>query len=118
MQIIKLPASKISHKNRNSVIRLNELRKIWNELMITEHPQEKRKIVGKQLRYLIRSEHGLLGGASFSCPAICLEDREKWFGWDAQMRNAYLGNILNMSRFLICNSIKCKNLASYCISQL
>jgi len=146
-KIIKLPAAKISHKNRNSVIRLNEsvsepllvpdsvekidniefiliksednkLRKIWNELMIVEHPQGKRKIVGRQLRYLIKSEHGWLGGASFSCAAICLEDRDKWFGWDTQTRTAYLPYVLNMSRFLIRNSVKCKNLASFCISKL
>ena len=127
-KIIKLPAAKISLENRNSVIRLNEsvsepvlvpdsvekidniefiliksegnkLRKIWNELMIVEHPQGKRKIVGRQLRYLIKSEHGWLEGASFSCAAICLEDRDKWFGWDTQTRTTYLPYVLNMRIF-------------------
>jgi len=32
--------------------------RIWNELMIREHPQGHRSLVGRQLRYLIEFEHG------------------------------------------------------------
>ena len=37
-------------------------KRIWNELMITEHPQGAGPFVGRQLRYLIDSHHGWLGG--------------------------------------------------------
>jgi len=37
-------------------------KKLWNELMITEHPLGSGFFVGRQLRYLINSSHGYLGG--------------------------------------------------------
>ena len=36
--------------------------RIWNELMLCEHPQGAGPLVGAQMRYLIGSEHGWLGG--------------------------------------------------------
>ena len=40
--------------------------RIWNELMIQEHPRGAGPLVGAQIRYLVRSEHGWLGGLGFS----------------------------------------------------
>jgi hypothetical protein len=53
-----------------------ELMRIWNELMMREHPQGAGPLVGCQLRYLIDSTHGWLGGFSFSAAAIKLGDRD------------------------------------------
>ena len=39
-----------------------ERMRIWNELMLCEHPQGAGPLVGAQIRYLIGSEHGWLGG--------------------------------------------------------
>jgi Druantia protein DruA/Transposase DNA-binding len=86
--------------------------RIWNELMIQDHPRGAGPLVGRQLRYLIQSEHGWLGGISFSSAALHLEDRDKWIGWDWNMRQKNLHHVVNMSRFLIRSSIVCKNLAS------
>ena len=86
--------------------------RIWNELMIRDHPRGAGPLVGRQLRYLIQSEHGWLGGISFSSAALHLEDRDKWIGWDWNMRQKNLHHVVNMSRFLIRSSIGCKNLAS------
>ena len=36
----------------------------WTELLMREHPQGAR-LVGSQLRYLVRSEHGVLGAVGF-----------------------------------------------------
>jgi hypothetical protein len=87
--------------------------RIWNELMIDEHPRGAGPLVGRQLRYLIQSEHGWLGGISFSSAALHLEDRDKWIGWDWNIRQENLHHVVNMSRFLIRPCIECKNLASY-----
>ena len=89
-----------------------EYMRIWNELMIQEHPRGAGPLVGRQLRYLIESEHGWLGGISFSSSALHLEDRDKWIGWDWNMRQGNLHHVVNMSRFLIRPGIGCKNLAS------
>jgi len=86
--------------------------RIWNELMIQDHPRGAGPLVGRQLRYLIQSEHGWLGGISFSSAALHLEDRDKWIGWNWDIRQANLQHVVNMSRFLIRSSVSCKNLAS------
>jgi hypothetical protein len=86
--------------------------RIWNELMINEHPQGAGPLVGRQLRYLVASEHGWLGGLGFSSAALQLADRDKWIGWDAEQRQAHLHSVVAMSRFLIRPSVQCGNLAS------
>jgi hypothetical protein len=43
--------------------------RIWNEMMIREHPRGAGPLVGRQLRYLIGSEHGWLGAVGFGAPA-------------------------------------------------
>ena len=57
-----------------------EKRKIWNELMIREHPQGRRRLMGFQIRYLIKSEDYWLGGLGFSACALQLKDRDNWMG--------------------------------------
>jgi len=89
-----------------------ELMRIWNEMMIREHPQGAGPLVGCQLRYLINSHHGWLGGLSFSAAALNLRDRDQWIGWDEQQHRAHLHRVLNMSRFLLRTSVHCHNLAS------
>lgn len=86
--------------------------KIWNELMISEHPIKTANLVGRQLRYLISSRHGYLGGLGFAAAALSMGDREKWIGWNKSQKDSYLQYVLNMTRFLIRPSVKCKNLAS------
>ena len=57
--------------------------RLWNELMC-EHPQGAGVMVGAQMRYLIGSEHGWLGGLGFGASAIKLGDRDQWIGWDVR----------------------------------
>ena len=86
--------------------------RIWNELMIQEHPRGAGPLVGAQIRYLICSEHGWLGGLGYSASALQLKDRDQWIGWDAQTRRQQLHRVINLSRFLIRSSVHCHNLAS------
>ena len=69
-------------------------------------------MVGRQLYYLVKSEHGWLGGVGFSSSALHLEARDRWIGWDWDKRRASLHHVVNMSRFLIRPGVSCKNLAS------
>ena len=89
---------------------------IWNELMISEHPLGAGPLVGRQLRYLISSQYGWLGGFGFAAPALQLADRDAWIGWDREQRQSYLQVIVGMSRFLIRPSVECNNLASKVLS--
>lgn len=86
--------------------------RIWNELMIHEHPRGAGPLVGAQIRYLIQSTHGWLGGLSFSASALQLKDRDGWIGWNTETRRQYLYRIINLSRFLIRPTVNCANLAS------
>ncbi|MFT5350985.1 MAG: hypothetical protein ACI9MF_001804 [Gammaproteobacteria bacterium] len=94
------------------LVRTTEDMKVWNELMIEEHPLGAGPLVGRQLRYLIDSDHGWLGGFGFAAPALQLADRDQWIGWDREQRRAYLHFVVGMSRFLIRPSVRCHNLAS------
>ena len=86
--------------------------RIWNELMLREHPQGAGPLVGCQLRYLINSEHGWLGGFAFSAAALNLRDRDQWIGWNTEQHRQHLHRVLGMSRFLLRTSVHCHNLAS------
>lgn len=97
-------------------IETEEHTKIWNELLIREHPRGTATFFGRQIRYLIESEHGWLGAIGFSSAALQLEDRDTWIGWDADTRRKYLHLISNMSRFLVRPWFSCQNLASRLLS--
>jgi Domain of unknown function (DUF4338)/Transposase DNA-binding/Transposase DDE domain len=93
------------------VVDLDQMR-LWNEMMLCEHPQGAGPLVGAQMRYLIGSEHGWLGGFGFGAAALQLADRDLWIGWDAHTRREHLHRVVGMSRFLIRQSVRCQNLAS------
>ena len=90
--------------------------RVWNELMIEEHPQGAGPLVGRQLRYLIGSQHGWLGGFGFAAPALQLADRDAWIGWNGEQRRMHLHIVVGMSRFLIRPSVQCYNLATKVLS--
>jgi len=90
--------------------------RIWNELMLREHPQGAGPLVGRQIRYLIGSAHGWLGALGFAAPALQLAERDRWIGWDAEQRRAHLHRAVCLSRFLIRPNIKCRNLATRLLS--
>lgn len=90
----------------------NEHLRLWNELMLREHPLHDCRLVGRQLRYLIGSAHGWLGGIGFGSSALYLESRDKWIGWDETRRAEHHERVINMTRFLMRDSTQCKNAAS------
>jgi hypothetical protein len=98
------------------LVSTSEQMRIWNELMINDHPQGPGPLVGRQLRYLISSQHGWLGGFGFAAAALYLADRDEWIGWDDERRRQYLQMVVGMSRFLLRPSVECRNLASKVLS--
>ena len=86
---------------------------LWNELMICEHPLRCARLVGRQFRYLIGSDHGWLGGIGFGSAALYLESRDRWLGWSDSQRNEHLPRVINMTRFLLRPAVRCPNLASH-----
>lgn len=99
-----------------ALVSTSEQMRIWNELMINDHPQGAGPLVGRQVRYLISSQHGWLGGFGFAAAALHLADRDQWIGWDDRRRREYLHFVVGMSRFLLRPSVECRNLASKVLS--
>lgn len=85
----------------------------WNELILREHPWGTGRLVGRQLRYLVGSEHGILGAVGFAASALSLLAREDWIGWDESQRRTHQDRVLNLSRLLIRPNVRCRNLASW-----
>ena len=90
----------------------DDQRRLWNELVASEHPRGAAHHVGAQLRYLLVSEHGVLGALGFAASALALAARDAFIGWDAELRSRQLHRVLALSRFLIRPSVRCQNLAS------
>jgi hypothetical protein len=94
----------------------DELFLTWNELMEIEHPLHDSRMVGRQLRYLVGSEHGWLGALGFGSCALRLAARDQWIGWEEPMRRRFQDRVLDLRRFLIRPSVRCENLASRVLS--
>ena len=90
----------------------DERRRVWNELVAAEHPQGAVCHAGAQLRYLIVSDHGILGALGFAAAALQLADRDRWIGWDDSQRRRLLHRVAALGRFLVRPAAQCRNLAS------
>jgi len=100
------------------LVETEEQMRVWNTMLQDEHPRGAGPLVGRQLRYLIGSEHGWLGGIGFASAALHLDARDRWIGWSQETRQAHLDRVVGMSRFLIRPSVRCKNLASRVLSMV
>ena len=92
-------------------------RRIWNTLMAHEHPRGAGPFVGPQLRYLVGSGHGWLGGVGFAASARRLRARDAWIGWDDARRRAHLHRVLGLCRLLVRPGVACRNLASHVLGR-
>ena len=95
-----------------------EERRVWNTLMAREHPHGVTTFAGCQMRYLVGSEHGVLGAAGFSAAALRLAARERWMAWDDGQRREHLDRVVCLSRFLIRPGVACAYLASHVLGRI
>ena len=92
-------------------------RRVWNTLLAHEHPRGAGPFVGPQLRYLVDSAHGWLGGVGFASCALRLQARDAWIGWDDWGRRTHLHRVLGLCRLLVRPGIGCRNLASHLLGR-
>ena len=90
----------------------DDQRQLWNQLLQQEHPPGAVLHVGAQLRYLLLSDHGVLGALGFAASALALAARDAFIGWDEELRSRRLHRVVALSRFLLRPSVRCHNLAS------
>ena len=86
--------------------------------MAHEHPRGAGPFVGPQLRYLVGSAHGWLGGVGFAASARRLRARDAWVGWDDTGRRAHLHRVLGLCRLLVRPGVACRNLASHVLGRV
>jgi len=86
--------------------------RLWNGLIDRYHYLGYTPLPGAQVRYLIESDQGLLGALGFGAAAWKVAARDHWIGWEASVREAHLGRVLNNARFLLLPWVRVKNLAS------
>jgi hypothetical protein len=88
----------------------------WRAMMKVHHPLGDGPLCGAQLRYLIVSERGVLGGLSFSAAAWRLGVRDEWIEWSDATRAAHLSMVISNSRFLLLPTVEVAHLASHVLS--
>jgi len=94
-----------------------EQRNLWRSLVDQYHYLGHKIPFGAHLRYLIQSQHGLLGCLQYSSPAWRLQCRDRWIGWSDGQRKNRLQHILCNSRFLILPWVQVPNLASHLLAK-
>ena len=99
------------------LVETGEQRRVWNTLMAYEHPRGAGPL-GPQLRYLVDSVHGWLGGVGFAASARRLRARDAWVGWDDTGRRAHLHRVLGLCRLLVRPGVACRNLASHVLGRV
>lgn len=96
----------------------SELKQVFNDLIGREHPCRNSRIVGYQVKYLVKYKDFFIGAACFSSSAFNLEVRDSWLKWTKEQKHQHQNKVVCMSRFLIRNQISCANLASHLLSKL
>jgi hypothetical protein len=92
---------------------------LWKELIDRYHYLGYQRAGGAQLRYLLRTQGGvLLGCLGFSAGAWKSAARDKWIGWGALEREKNLERVVDNSRFLILPWVRVKGLASQTLARV
>ena len=95
-----------------------ESKQVFNDLIGKEHPCRDSKLVGYQVKYLVKYKDFNIAAACFSSCAFNLGARDTWMEWTKEQKTQYRSKVVCMSRFLIRNKINCANLASHLLSKL
>jgi hypothetical protein len=88
--------------------------RLWNRLMVREHPLGRAPLVGAQLRYVVEGDAGVVGALGFGPAAYHLACRDFWIGWTPAAREQHRPRVIGLARFLIRPGLTAPNLASQC----
>jgi hypothetical protein len=88
---------------------------LWKALL-AHHPLGAGPLCGAQIRYLIKSSLGWVGGLAFSAAARQVRVRDQFIGWSPRARKYHRHRVLNNSRFLLLPNVRVPDLASHVLS--
>jgi hypothetical protein len=89
---------------------------IYKEVISRYHYLGYQRLVGAQMRYLIRCNSRWIGAIGFAASALHVEARDKHIGWSEEARRAHLQEVVGNARFTILPWVRVKNLASKVLS--
>ncbi|MCX6141691.1 MAG: IS4 family transposase [Ignavibacteriales bacterium] len=89
---------------------------IYKEVISRYHYLGYQRLVGAQMRYLIRCDSRWIGAIGFAASALHVADRDKHIGWSERARRAHLQEVVGNARFTIFPWVRVKNLASKVLS--
>ncbi len=69
-------------------------RRSWEAMIDAWHPLGWSRAPGRQVRYWIESDRGLLGGINFASASWHQKARDRWIGWCDDARTAHLDAIV------------------------
>ncbi|MCP4460655.1 MAG: DUF4338 domain-containing protein [Cytophagales bacterium] len=98
-------------------VRRTSLEKTFNGLISQHHYLGYTQPVGEHLKYLFFSKDRVLGCFSWSSAVRHLASRDRFIGWDAEIRKKNLHLLAYNSRFLIPEWIRVPHLASHLLAQ-
>jgi len=90
--------------------------KCWNSLVAKYHYQGYSRIVGNSLKYIAYLKDIPIAALGWGSAAWSLGPRDKYIGWDKELKDKNLHFIANNIRFLILPGVKIKYLASHLLS--
>jgi hypothetical protein len=93
-----------------------EERRLWDALVKEFHYQGYKLIVGSFLKYLVHLQGKVVACLGWGSAAWNTECRDKYIGWDKEVKDQNLHYIVNNIRFLILPDVKVKYLASHLLS--
>jgi hypothetical protein len=98
-------------------VRRTPLERLFNGLISQHHYLGYTQPVGEHLKYLFFSKNRVIGCFAWSSAVRHLASRDRFIGWDPEMRKRNLHLIAYNSRFLIPDWIRVPHLASHLLSQ-
>jgi hypothetical protein len=98
-------------------VRRTPLEKLFNSLISQHHYLGYTQPVGEHLKYLFFSKERVVGCFAWSSAVRHLGSRDRFIGWDAQVRKKNLHLLAYNSRFLIPPWIQVRHLASHLLAQ-
>ena len=92
--------------------------RLWKTMVWKYHPLGNRRLVGRQLRYLMAYKEEWIGALGFSASAYQVASRDKYIGWSTAARKAHLDEVVANSRFVIRPKVHVKNLGSHVVAMV
>jgi len=92
--------------------------RLWKEVVGRYHYLGVKRPTGRRMHYLVWcAAGGPIGAVGWKGGSLKLGARERFIGWDAQQRQAYLDHVLNNYRFVLVDWLRVANLASHVLGQ-